>query len=122
MLATVLDVPGPGIAETYYSGFLDHANRAEVISYVGMGAVLALVVFALSVVTVPLMIDRRVSAGVAMRASLKAMARNPLAMIVWAALIVALTAIGFATLLIGMIVVIPLLGHATWHAYRELVK
>jgi uncharacterized membrane protein len=92
-----------------------------VISYVGMGAVLALVVFALSVVTVPLMIDRRVSAGVAMRASLKAMARNPLAMIVWATLIVSLTAIGFATLLVGMIVVIPLLGHATWHAYRELV-
>ena len=122
MLATVLDVPGPGIAETYYSGFLDHANRAEVISYVGMGAVLALVVFALSVVTVPLMIDRHVSAGVAMRASLKAMVRNPLAMIVWATLIVGLTAIGFATLLIGMILVIPLLGHATWHAYRELVN
>lgn len=121
MLATVLDVPGPGIAETYYSGFLDHANRAEVISYVGMGAVLALVVFALSVVTVPLVIDRRVPAGVAMRASLRAMVRNPLAMIVWAALIVALTAIGFATLLVGMIVVIPLLGHATWHAYRDLV-
>jgi uncharacterized membrane protein len=63
-----------------------------------------------------------VSAGVAMRASLKAMVRNPLAMIVWAALIVALTAIGFATLLVGMIVVIPLLGHATWHAYRDLVE
>jgi uncharacterized membrane protein len=87
-----------------------------------MGAVLALVVFALSVVTVPLIIDRRVPAGVAMRASLKAMVRNPLAMLVWAALIVGLTALGFATLLVGMIVVIPLLGHATWHAYRDLVS
>lgn len=121
MLAAVFHVPGPGIAETYYSGFLDTANRAEVISYIGMGAVLALVVFALSVVTVPLIVDRRVTAGVAMRASLKAMLRNPLAMILWAALIVGLTAVGFATLLVGMIVVIPLLGHATWHAYRDLI-
>lgn len=120
-LATVFEVPGPSVAETYYSGFLDTANRAEVISYVGMGAVLALVVFALSVVTVPLIIDRDVPARVAMRASLRAVARNPLAMLLWAALIVGLTALGFATLLAGMIVVIPLLGHATWHAYRDLV-
>jgi uncharacterized membrane protein len=49
-------------------------------------------------------------------------AANPLAMLVWAALIVSLTAIGFATLLFGMIVLIPLLGHATWHAYRDLVR
>jgi len=87
-----------------------------------MGAVLALVVFALSVVTVPLVIDRDVSSRVAMRASLRAVARNPLAMLLWAALIVGLTALGFATLLAGMIVVIPLLGHATWHAYRDLVE
>ena len=122
LLATVLDVPGPGVAETYYRGFIDTANRAEVISYASMGAVLALVVFALSVVTVPLMIDRQAAAGIAMRASLRAVARNPLAMIVWAALIVGLTAVGFVTLLVGMVVVIPLLGHATWHAYRELVS
>lgn len=121
LLAQVFHVPGPSIAETYYSGFLDTANRAEVISYVGMGAVLALVVFALSVVTVPLIIDRDVSSRVAMRASLRAVARNPLAMLLWAALIVGLTAVGFATWLAGMIVVIPLLGHATWHAYRDLV-
>jgi uncharacterized membrane protein len=42
-------------------------------------------------------------------------------MIVWAALIVALTAVGFAPFLLGMVVVAPLLGHATWHAYRDLV-
>jgi uncharacterized membrane protein len=42
-------------------------------------------------------------------------------MLVWSALIVALTALGFATFLIGMIVVAPILGHATWHAYRDLI-
>jgi uncharacterized membrane protein len=47
--------------------------------------------------------------------------RNLPAMIVWSALIVALTALGFATFLIGMIVVAPILGHATWHAYRDLI-
>jgi uncharacterized membrane protein len=43
-------------------------------------------------------------------------------MLVWAALIVTLTAIGFATLLFGMIVILPILGHATWHAYRDLAQ
>jgi len=43
-------------------------------------------------------------------------------MIVWAALIAGLTAIGFATLLSGLVVVLPVLGHATWHAYRDLVR
>jgi uncharacterized membrane protein len=56
-----------------------------------------------------------------MGASLKATWRNLPAMLVWSALIVALTALGFVTI-IGMVIVAPLLGHATWHAYRDLVR
>jgi uncharacterized membrane protein len=57
-----------------------------------------------------------------MATSLLAVIRNLVAMIVWAALIVALSAVGFATLLFGLIVIFPLLGHATWHAYREITQ
>ena len=53
--------------------------------------------------------------------SARAVALNPVAMAVWAVLIVALMAIGFATMMVGMVILLPLLGHATWHAYRDLV-
>jgi uncharacterized membrane protein len=121
-LNTVLNVPAPDVVDTFYRGFLDTATRAQLLSYVAVGAVLALLVFVLSVVTVPLIIDRHAGAGQAIRVSIEVVRANPRAMIVWSALLVALTVIGFATLLVGMIVVIPLLGHATWHAYRELVR
>ena len=75
----------------------------------------------MSVVAVPLIIDRHASASEAIRASLRAAAANVPAMVLWAALIVALTMLGFATLLVGMVVVAPLLGYATWHAYRDLI-
>jgi uncharacterized membrane protein len=79
------------------------------------------VVFAVSVVAVPLLIDRHVSASEAIRASIRATFINLPAMLFWAALIVLLTALGFVTLLLGMVIVAPLLGYATWHAYRDLV-
>lgn len=121
MLADVLGMPAQSLADTYYRGFLDTASRPQLVAYLSTGAILALVVFVLSVVTVPTMIDRETTAGEAMRASLHAVAANPLPMLVWAALLTVLTVAGFASVLAGMIVIIPLLGHATWHAYRELI-
>lgn len=122
MLRAVFDLAAPNLSETYYVGFVDIANRAEIIAYTAAGGVLALVVLSISVVTVPLIVDRDLRAGEAMRASLRAVAANPLALLVWSALIVVITALGFATLLVGMILFIPWLGHATWHAYRDLVR
>src|SRR2546429_7339349 len=74
-----------------------------------------------SVVAVPLIIDRHASASDAIRASVRATLTNLPAMLVWALLIVALTVLGFVTLLVGMVIVAPLLGYATWHAYRDLI-
>jgi uncharacterized membrane protein len=79
------------------------------------------VVFARSVVSVPLIIDRDADSETAVRTSLRVTLADLPAMIVWAALIVVLVGVGFATFLVGMVVVFPLLGHATWHAYRDLV-
>jgi uncharacterized membrane protein len=121
-LNAVLNVPPPDLLETFYRGFLDTATRAQLVSYIAVGAVLALLVFVLSVVTIPAITDAHASAEQAMALSIDAVRTSPVAMMVWAALLVGLTVLGFATLLFGMAVVIPLLGHATWHAYRDLVR
>ena len=55
-------------------------------------------------------------------ASFAALLRNPGAMLVWALLIVSLTLIGFLTFHVGLVVMMPIIGHATWHAYRDLVE
>jgi uncharacterized membrane protein len=68
------------------------------------------------------MLDRNQDAVTAMLASFLALVRNLPMMLVWAALIVLLTAIGFATAFIGLIFTMPLVGHATWHAYRALIE
>jgi uncharacterized membrane protein len=68
------------------------------------------------------MLDSGADARTAMRTSLRVTLRDLPAMLVWAALIVTLVALGFASFLLGMIIVFPLLGHATWHAYRDLVR
>lgn len=89
--------------------------------YVALGAVFAAFVFSISVVALPMLQDRRVDIVTAILTSLKAVRRSPGAMLVWAALIVGLVAVGFATLLIGLVVTFPLLAFATWHAYRDLL-
>jgi uncharacterized membrane protein len=86
-----------------------------------VGAIFASLVFAFSVVSIPLMLDRNQDAVTAMLASFLALVRNLPMMLVWAALIVALTAVGVATAFIGLVFLMPLVGHATWHAYRALI-
>ena len=87
-----------------------------------VGAIIAFIVFAISAISVPLLMTRRVDAVTAMAASVAAVRLNPKAMMLWAALIAGLMALGIATIFAGLVVVFPLIGHATWHAYRDLVK
>ena len=120
VLDTAFNASVPSLAVALWGGA--HSVGAEqMLGYIGCGAVLAAIVFSVSVVAVPLMIDRHASASDAIRASVRATFANLPAMLLWSALIVAVTAIGFITLLIGMVWVAPLLGYATWHAYRDLI-
>jgi uncharacterized membrane protein len=121
VLQSVLHTSAPSLGEALWGSLSDAISRPQILAYVGSGAVLAGMVFMLSVVSVPLIIDRHASALDAMWISVKVTFWNLPAMIVWAAFIVVLTAIGFAPFLLGMIVIAPLLGHATWHAYRDLI-
>jgi uncharacterized membrane protein len=84
------------------------------------GGVLATFVFSISALAVPMLMVKPVDAVTAARASLAAVIANPKPMTLWAALIVVMMAAGFATVLVGLIVAFPLIGHATWHAYAEI--
>lgn len=86
-----------------------------------VGSAFALLTFLFSVFSLPMICDRDVDAVTAMVSSVNAVLRNKSAIAIWALLIIGLTALGFATALIGLAVTIPVLGHATWHAYREII-
>ncbi|MFQ3621995.1 MAG: DUF2189 domain-containing protein [Acetobacteraceae bacterium] len=87
-----------------------------------VGAVLAAVVFAISAISIPMLLDRDVNMFVAVATSFTAVRLNWPAMVLWAALIVAFTAFGIIPLFLGLVVTMPLIGHATWHAYKDLVE
>jgi uncharacterized membrane protein len=91
------------------------------LAYFGLGGVLAAAVFTLGVVSAPLLLDRDADVITAVITSVRCCVQNPAAMFIWAASIAVLTCVGFATYMIGLVVIFPLIGHATWHAYRELV-
>lgn len=86
-----------------------------------VGAIFAVVVLAVTVVSFPLLLDRNPGVGVAVRTSLRAVAANPVVMAVWGAIIAALLIAGSAALFVGLAIAMPVLGHATWHLYRRVV-
>jgi uncharacterized membrane protein len=85
------------------------------------GGVLALLVFSISAVSVPLLMARNVDAVTAAATSVAAVIVNPKPMLLWAGIVAGFMALGLATLFIGLIVIFPLIGYATWHAYRDVV-
>ena len=85
------------------------------------GGALAMLVFSVSVISVPLLLERKIDVVTASLTSIKTVVLNPQAMLLWAALIAGFVALGVATVFAGLVIVFPLVGHATWHAYRDLV-
>jgi len=90
--------------------------------YFGVGGFFAAFIYAIAVISVPLMLDRQVDAVSAGIASIRAVSLNTMPLALWALVIAVFGAIGFATFFVGLIVLIPLVGHGTWHAYRDLVE
>ena len=85
------------------------------------GGVLAALAFALSAVSIPMLMDRDVNVILAIRTSLAVVLTNWPAMALWAAIIAFATLVGLVTFYLGLAVLLPLIGHASWHAYRDLV-
>jgi uncharacterized membrane protein len=86
-----------------------------------IGFVFAVVAMCISVISFPLLLDRHVSAAVAMLTSVRAVSENPGTMAVWGLIVAAALVAGTIPFLLGLAVVMPVLGHATWHLYRRLI-
>lgn len=87
----------------------------------GVGLLFALTVLSISVVSFPLLLDRDVGLGVAISTSIRVMIKNPLPMAMWGMIVASGLLIGSIPLFLGLIVTMPVLGHATWHLYRKVV-
>ena len=105
-------------AQLFFSG----SGLTFLLIFVLVGAIIAAAVFAISVVSIPMMLDRKTDFVTAVLTSLTAVRANPGPMVLWAALIVIFTGIGLLTFYLGLALALPLIGHATWHAYRDLVE
>jgi uncharacterized membrane protein len=91
-------------------------------AWIILGSVLAAPMFVSTVVAIPMLLDRSASVTTAVATSVGAALLSPGAMALWATLILVLSLLGMATLMVGLVVVVPWLAHASWHAYRDLVK
>ena len=87
-----------------------------------LGFIFSAAVFCLSVISFPLLVDRDVGAIPAILTSFRAVAANPGPMLVWALIVAGALVVGFIPLFVGLAVVLPILGHATWHLYRKVVE
>ena len=102
-----------------YEVFLTTNGLAMIAVELGIGAALAFLLFSLTVVSLPLVLDREVDFVTAMLVSLDTVRQNPVTMLIWASVIALLSLVALLPWFLGLIVVLPVLGHATWHVYRR---
>ena len=102
--------------------FTTPAGWTMIVVGVGLGFLFALLVLAISVVSFPLLLDRDVGLYGAVSTSIRAVAANPGPMAVWGLIVAGGLVIGMIPAFLGLIIVMPVLGHATWHLYRKVVR
>lgn len=113
----------PPFETLFAATFLTPANLPFTVIGTLVGGAIALGVFAISALSIPMLLDRpRSNVVQAMLTSVEALRLNPAAMLLWAVLIVVFAAAGLILLYFGLILTLPLIGHATWHAYADLVR
>ena len=113
----------PSSLTTFISDVLRTPKGWELIIVGGLvGFLFAMLVLCTTVITFPLLLDRDIGAYEAMATSVRAVSRNPIEMMAWGLIVAVLLAIGLLTVFAGLIIVIPVLGHATWHLYRKIVE
>jgi uncharacterized membrane protein len=121
MVALYFGQLSPGI-----EAFANALNSADGWTFLGVlfasGGVFAFIVYAASALTMPIIIDHKAEMIPALITSFKAVFEQPGVMLLWAAIIAGLTFVGMATMFVGLVFIFPLLGYATWHSYRDLIK
>jgi len=118
---------GPSPPASYailcYEVFTTHRGWTLIILGNAIGLFFAMLVLSISVISFPLLLDRTdIGAAGAVRASVGAVLANPVTMAIWGLIVTALLVAGSLPLFVGLAVVMPILGHSTWHLYRRVVK
>jgi uncharacterized membrane protein len=114
--------PAASVPDFIRQVFTTPAGWALIIVGNGVGFLFALLVLAISVVSFPLLLDRDVGAVEAVLTSVRVVAANPVPMAIWGLIVAGLLVIGSLPFFIGLAVVVPVLGHSTWHLYRKVVE
>jgi len=120
-LVTLGPAPPASIAQFARDLFTTGPGWKLIVVGVGVGFLFALLVLAISVVSFPLLLDREVGVDTAVWTSVRAVAANPVPMALWGLIVAGSLVIGSLPFFVGLIVVMPVLGHATWHLYRKVV-
>ncbi|MFO1074023.1 MAG: DUF2189 domain-containing protein [Geminicoccaceae bacterium] len=113
-------------APVSFGSFMDdvfsaQGGRSLMVMGIGTGFLFACVVLAISVVSFPMLLDRDVGLVTAVTTSIRAVAMNPVPMAAWGLIVAAGLVLGSLPALLGLVIVVPILGHATWHLYRKIV-
>ena len=114
--------PGVSAAEFLRAVFTTFDGWVMIVVGNAIGGLFAILAFSISVISFPLIIDRHVDAATAIRASIAAVEANPRVMMIWGLMVTGLLVLGCLPVLVGLVVVMPVLGHATWHLYRKVVE
>jgi uncharacterized membrane protein len=120
-LLTLGPLPPSSPAAFSHDVLATSAGWTMVVVGMAVGFVFALIVLTISVVSFPLLLDRNVGIDTAVATSVRAVLANPGMMLLWGAIVAGLLVLGSLPLLVGLAVVMPVLGHATWHLYRRVV-
>ncbi|MGD8551920.1 MAG: DUF2189 domain-containing protein, partial [Methyloceanibacter sp.] len=115
--------PEPPVSVAAFAGevLTTSAGRSMIVAGMGVGFLFAALVLAISAVSFPLLLDRDIGLYRAVITSVRAVAKNPVTMAIWGLIVACGLAIGSIPAFIGLIVILPVLGHATWHLYRKVV-
>jgi uncharacterized membrane protein len=120
-MVTLGPEPPASVASFVRDVFTTDAGWIMIGAGIGVGFLFALLVLAISIVSFPLLLDREVGVDTAMLTSIRAVIANPVPMAGWGVIVAAGLVLGSLPFFLGLIVVMPVLGHATWHLYREVV-
>jgi uncharacterized membrane protein len=121
-VATFGNAPAASIPDFARRVLMTPEGWSLIIVGCGVGLLFAVVALCVSVVSFPLMLDRHASTIDAIQTSLRAVVANPVAMAMWGLIVAGLLVIGSLPFFVGLAVVVPVLGHATWHLYRKVVE
>ncbi len=119
--ATLGPLPPETLAGFSHDVFATRAGWTMIFAGVGIGFVFAVLVLAISVISFPLLLDRKIGVEAAVWTSVRAVAANPVPMAAWGIIVAGGLVLGSIPFLLGLAIVMPVLGHATWHLYRKVV-